>query len=652
VTRTGGLRPVAAALLAGLVLAGCVAPSQDGPVVSGPEQGQSAIFAVTPRPPQLDAAPQVIVRDFVAAGRAVADNFKGARAYLVAAKAASWRADKEVVVFRFNKFESQLVSVDGVPVPPAPTTTGTSPAAKPSVAAKPSAAPSAAPSATVTLPSTPPSTAPATADRPAATVLPGRTAVVRVVVAVVAVVDSAGHYLPAAPGEQRTVTFGLSKVAGQWRISRLDDGLLIDEGNFRQLFQPRPLYFADPTGNFLVPDLRWYPVTTGINTTLVQGLLAGPAAWLAPAVVSGAPPETRLAAPAVVVTDGTAVVDLDERAFKATAAQRKLLQRQLEATLDDNVTITVKKAAYQVGTGQDPPGGDVSGPLKDPTVTEEPLVLDGTRGGLAQISEFGGVQVTQRAVTPVPKIVGLSRRAGGPVAMSAAGNAFAALDAGRTALWYQLQGSPKERRVLTGAHLTDPSFDPLGWVWCTEQQSTGTVTAVPPEGAAPAAGAVAGAPVAVKAAWLAGRRVDQLRVSRDGARVLLVVTGPGRRGAQVLVAGIRRGPDGVPLELVAQLRLAPELVSVTSAAWLDETRVVLLGSAATGGQRTWFSQVGGPTQTAIAVAERLPADTVSVTAGNSEQDLYLGTRSGRVYARFGSSWLQVMAAGRFPVFPG
>lgn len=649
----GRVRAVLLAAGLALVAAGCVSPGPDGPVVSGPEQGPGPIFEVNPRPPQRNASPEVIVRDFVSASSGVQKNFEAARAYLSAGKAASWRADKEVLVFASGRFEPQLVSVDGVPVPaqkPTATPSGRSPAptgtSTGTSTGTPSGSSSGAASGTVS-PSAGTPTAP-----PSPTVLAGRAAEVRATVQVVAVVDSGGHYTPAPPGERRTATFGLVKVSGQWRIGRLDDGLLIDEGTFRRLFQPRPLYFADPTGYFLVPDLRWYPLTAGITTTLVQGLLAGPASWLAPAVISGAPAGTRLAAPAVVVTQGTAVVDLDERAFKATAAQRKLLQRQLEATLEDDVTITVKKASYQVGTGQDPPGGDATGAIRNPTVTEEPLVLDRTVGGLARVSDIGGVQVVERAVSPVDKIAGLARRAGGPVAMSAAGNAFAALDAARSALWYQTQGSPKERRVLIGTRLTDPSFDPVGWVWSTSRRSTGTVTAAPPEGAAPVAGADPEAPVAVKATWLAGADVLQLRVSRDGTRALLVTDGPGDDGLQVRVAGIRRGADGVPVELVPQLRLAPELVAVTSAAWLDETQVVLLGSAAAGGTRTWVSQVGGPTRTAIAVAEKLPPGPESIAAGNNEQDLYLGTRSNGVYARFGSSWLRVMKGGRFPAFPG
>ena len=476
----------------------------------------------------------------------------------------------------------------------------------------------------------------------------GRTATVTVTTPVQAVLDDAGHYTPAAPGKPVAVSFELAKVSGQWRISRLDDGLLIDQQDFEAAFRPYSIYFPDDTGSYLVPDLRWYPLTDGIATTLVQGLLAGPSRWLAPAVSTGAPTGTKLAEPAVVVAEGRAVVDLDEAVYKATSAQRKTLQRQLIETLSQvggigDVTVTVKRAAFNVtGAGAVPVDDDPGLRLKrDPKVAPNPLLLDRT-GVLARLTGSG----LNRTVEPVQQIVALSKRGGGAPAISSDGNAFAVLDHTGAAVWYQLAGAAQAQRLLTGRQLTPPSFDPRGWVWCTSRFSDRAVTAVRPDRD----------PARVAAAWLAGLQVRQLRVSRDGSRaVLIVLDAAGRE--QVLGTGIRRSADGSPLELTEPFRLAPELATVSAVAWLDESRVVLLGATAGGVLRTWLSQLGGPTLSTTEQADTEAAgqteikDANWIAAGNNQLELYLGTSSGKVLARAGRGWISV-AEGRWPTFPG
>jgi hypothetical protein len=627
-----------AALLAALALAGCVMPGKDGPVVPGPEAGPVPLIDLAPDPPQPDATPQQIVYGFIEAATGFPRNQEVARTFLVDDRAISWRSDKQVTVFSsVPELDVQLTRLDGARVEPAPATTAAAPTDSPSGSPTGSVSGTATGSATRTTKAPPPTAAdPTTVD--------GRTAEVVVRLPVVAVIDDAGRYSPAPPGKRVTESFELAKVAGQWRISRLDDGLLINQVDFASTFRDYAVYFPASTGGYLVPDLRWFPVTTGIATRLVQALLTGPARWLAPAVGSGAPTGTRLAEPAVVVSQGRAVVDLDSAVYKATSAQRRTLQRQLVQTLDQldgviDVTITVKKARFDVaGTGggraiNANPGQQLR---VDPPVDPSPLVLDGAH----RISRLTGGGLRPRIPEPVAKIDALTKQAGMAPAVAPDGSAFAVLDSARATLWYQAPGAPQASALLHGVTLTSPSFDPQGWVWSTLERNTGVVTAVRP-GVKPAD---------VTARWLAGQRILGLRISRDGARALLVVKGAA--GLQVLVSGIRRDGDGRPVELAEAMQLAPELIDVTSAAWLDERRVVLLGRTAHGSVLAWISKVGGPTvASTTATGATVPAGANWIAAGNGQLDLYLGTDNGRVLARAGAGWYQV-ATGRWPTFPG
>ncbi|MEV6278335.1 MtrAB system accessory lipoprotein LpqB [Nocardia sp. NPDC051832] len=49
----------------------------------------------------------------------------------------------------------------------------------------------------------------------------------------------------------------MSKVDGQWRIDELPDGVVMDKAAFAKSYRRYVLYFVDPTGTTLVPDLRW-----------------------------------------------------------------------------------------------------------------------------------------------------------------------------------------------------------------------------------------------------------------------------------------------------------------------------------------------------------------------------------------------------------
>lgn len=145
--------------------------------------------------------------------------------------------------------------------------------------------------------------------------------------------DAAGTYTAVgADAPPLRQDFGLVEdSAGQWRISRPPDGLLVSEYVFTTGFVSTNLYFPDRDGTVLVPEPRLFAAGDQSLTAAVQALLAGASDWLSPVVVGRLDPAPTLLSLSVV--GGTAAVDLGGATSEVTAAQRRLLLAQLAYTL-------------------------------------------------------------------------------------------------------------------------------------------------------------------------------------------------------------------------------------------------------------------------------------------------------------------------------
>ena len=93
--------------------------------------------------------------------------------------------------------------------------------------------------------------------------------------------------------------------------------------SFTQVFRDYTLYFFDPSHRYLVPDVRWYAGRDSAQTSIVQAMLAGPAEWLAPGVVSAFPEGVQLEPAAVPVSGGVASVSLAGAAFDDLATVQR-----------------------------------------------------------------------------------------------------------------------------------------------------------------------------------------------------------------------------------------------------------------------------------------------------------------------------------------
>jgi Sporulation and spore germination len=165
--------------------------------------------------------------------------------------------------------------------------------------------------------------------------LPDNAAAVSINVA--ATVDADGHYQANAQPVTRILDFKLVQVNGQWRISQAPNAIVLIRPVFDVIFHSYSVYFFDHSYSYLVPDLRWFPSRASTATRLVTALLAGPTPWLAGAVESTMPADTKLAIDAVTVDKGVAQVSLNAAALMASQSAKQYFLAQLQSAENRSV---------------------------------------------------------------------------------------------------------------------------------------------------------------------------------------------------------------------------------------------------------------------------------------------------------------------------
>ncbi len=450
-----------------------------------------------------------------------------------------------------------------------------------------------------------------------------------------ATIDGSGQLALARAGTTTSTTFTLSRVRDEWRISGLrpDLGLWMPRYEFERAYTPLRLSFVATGARVLVPDLRWFAGSrAGLATAMVRALLAGPAPYLRGAVSSGAPPMTTLGVDAVPTADGTAQIDLSSSALAASPEQRQQLWAQLTTTLRQlpnvsAISLTAEGAAYPVAGLPDRGSGADLGYTDD--VRVEGPVLVASEGRLRQVDVGTG------ALTEPPAgrftdldVSGLRAVTAGPEAELLVG-----VDVTGHRLVTVAAATPRAV-LLSGADLTNPVIDPNGWAWTADRQRAGEVAVVASTSSAAAAAGTGSEPRTLRPAWLAGRRVQSLDVSRDGAR-LAVVSWSADGSTRLDVAGILRDRSGRPTGLAPARGTARSLTEIRDVSWADRTNLAVLAGPV-GHVLPYQVEVGG----LVSALPPVP-DAQTVSAGDGLRAVYLVTSGGRVLVRTGNGWRTV-----------
>jgi hypothetical protein len=427
---------------------------------------------------------------------------------------------------------------------------------------------------------------------------------------VVAVVNSTGNYRELQRAESQQLDYRLELDSeGEWRIAEAPQGTVLSASQFASTFAPYPLYFYEPQGRYLVPDVRWFPATASRANRIVTELLRGQSPWYANGVlVTAFPADTKLDQ-GVQIAGGTASVDLSNVVAGASRTEQFRMQQQLVASLAlsdvSNVQITVGGLPLDIGTGEIP----------EWVLSVPSGVVGDVDGAFGAVSGAG-----------VQRLPGISDRV---VSLDLTGATIARGGAAATVrtpqgVWSLPQAQDDTILVDTRPGLTDPSIDGLGYIWSAQSSPADSIIAFEPDGT----------PHAIPAPYLDGSIVS-LDVSRDGARLLIAAQGSD--GPTVLMVGVLRDGAGVPVALGEPLELAVGSRPLVDATWVDASTIATLSTAASATTVDLY-RIGGRHEALGSLQ-----NGVQIVGGNMVEGLRVRDSDGRVWRHSSSGGWQATA---------
>ncbi len=418
-------------------------------------------------------------------------------------------------------------------------------------------------------------------------------------------------------------------VGRQWRISRLPPGIVLSVSDAELTLLPATIYYLNREQTRLVPEpVLVAPDTPGLATTLIRELIDGPGPGLAPAVVSAIPHGTSLVGNVSIDNDGVAEVDLSGAVLQVAGSTLQRLSAQIVWTLRQVPSVTAVRllvnGASLSGTGVAAVQRIGSWPQFDPDTPPT------THGAL--LADHGRV-VGVRAAVPVAL---LGRGLSAP-AVSADGSVVAALRPGRrhTTLLVGSALGPLHARVQA-ARLSAPTIDPDGDVIVVRGVgASASLVEVPRVG-----------PVRQVSfpSTIRTEGIDQIAVSRDGARIAMVV-GPADRSALV-VGALSLAHDSLSVSTASLV--IPGAADVSGVAWAGAGAIVTTVRDSIGHRSIVETSVDGYQRTDTGGVSP-PRDPTQVAAGPGEP--ILASSAGSVWELSGARWTRI-SAGADPSYAG
>ncbi|MDQ0820196.1 hypothetical protein QFZ79_002488 [Arthrobacter sp. V4I6] len=445
-------------------------------------------------------------------------------------------------------------------------------------------------------------------------------------------VDADGVATQLPPGTTENIPATLTQVDGEWRIAEIPDGTAIPEETFKVIYGAYPIYFYDPTFTYAVPDVRWF-IRKKTVKSMTSALLGGPAPYLKGAVVSAFPSGIQLARESVPVVSGAAQVDLTAKDLvEASSEDRLRMQTQLALTFRSQPDVINVELRADQDLVRVEDNGSVLAPIRDKNVPAHQIA----------VSDNELVRYENNRISPLPDIQSVAALGPRAPAESPVSQSAAFLNADRTTLYAIVPGQAA-RALTTRATLSGPSFDRYDWVWTAGPGATGAteVVAYRPVGVAEGAAVPT---VSLAPGWLAGRTVREFRVSREGARALVISEQNGK--TKVQVTGIIRAADGTPRDLTAPMTLLTAR-DPDQGVWIDDTTVAVLKGSA--------SETVIPELLSLTSAQPEPLapwpGLTALSAGNGPEEIFAQSAEG-IFQRLGNGWSPQLEGPVDPAFPG
>lgn len=445
-------------------------------------------------------------------------------------------------------------------------------------------------------------------------------------------VDVDGIATQSPEGTIENIPATVTKVDGEWRISAIPDGTAIPEETFKVIYGAYPIYFYDPSFTYAVPDVRWFIKNKTVKA-MTSALLAGPAPYLRGAVVSAFPSGIKLARESVPVVSGAAQVELTAKELtEASAEDRLRMQTQLALTFRSQPDVVNVELRANQDLVRVEDNGSVLPPVRDKNVPSREIAVSG--------KEL--VRYENNRVSPLPDMQPVSSLGPRYPAESPVSQTVAFLNESRTTLYSMVPGQPA-RALTTRTTLTHPSFSLHDWVWAAGPGATGGTEVVAYRPTGVAAGATVPA-VTLTPDWLAGRKVKDLRISREGVRVLVISEQNGQ--TRVQLSGIIRNADGTPRELTAPITLVTA-GNPDQGVWVDDTTVAVMKASATANVVPELLSLTSGQPQQLAPWPGL----VWLSAGNGVEEIY-GQSAEGIFQRLGNGWSPQLKGPIDPSFPG
>ncbi len=386
--------------------------------------------------------------------------------------------------------------------------------------------------------------------------------------------EPGGIYVPEDGSYEAKMTLNL--VDGEWRISDLPSGVIMERPAFLGAYQRKSLFFPDPSGQTMVPDLRWISGSQDQMTSQLVGLLIeGPKQALASAVrnelgagVSVIGPITKADGRSGQVGVGLGGIRIDFRIGQSMDPEtRALFAAQIIWTL---ASADIAGPYVLLVDGAPLDAAHPEGWTTADVASTNPLATTGATVGLHAVRDGSLVSVGEQAVTPVPGFAGTAGNLAS-VALSRDGKTVAAVTdtanpdpAKRFSLMLGPYGEGAAP-VLDAPVITRPTWEiDNNTIWAAVNGNT--VVRVVRE---PTTGRTSVMNVDVGALIPLGSNITELRLSRDGVRAAMIIDG------KVYLAIVVRLPSGV-FALTSPRAVAPGLGSTAlSLDWSNSDTIVI-----------------------------------------------------------------------------
>ncbi len=343
-------------------------------------------------------------------------------------------------------------------------------------------------------------------------------------------VDAGGEWLgPVGPAASR-LTFPMRKENGEWRIAAAPNALLVPQTFYQQTFQDAALYYFDPTGRILVPEVVHMPQGQQLITALVNALLLGPQPSLSGVVRTFVPAGLTVAP--LIVSKGSVNVVLngavpDPLSRKTT----RLMLSQFAWTLRQDPTVQTFSLSIGGRPVTDAAGAstfrvdNLDADRYDPAYPKASAQLYALRRGLL-------VSGQASRLTAVSGPFGTSVQGIGPFAVSLGDDQVAATTRSSLLLGPVRSGAALTR-VLTGTGLLPPAWDFSDRLWEVQSRARGGAVVLSVNGDRSRT---------VRVPGVSGEDVRTFLVSRDGSRLIAVLRGAQRD--RIVVSRLRYDDNG------------------------------------------------------------------------------------------------------------